>query len=111
MDYFAGESVRDIAEAGGTAVLYAQWKIQTYTIRYEANGGMGLMEDKAVNMDETVTLSPNKFVRENHKFTGWNTKPDGSGESYTDIAEITNIGGAGQTVTLYAQWIIQLMES
>ena len=84
--------------------------MKPYTIRFEANNGMGLMEDMTVNMDETVTLSPNGFVRENHKFTGWNTKPDGSGESYADIAEITNLGGAGQTVTLYAQWIIQLMD-
>ena len=109
-DYSAGESVKDLAEAGETVTLFAQWKIQTYTIRFEANNGMGLMEDMTVNMDETVTLSPNEFVRENHKFTGWNTKPDGSGESYADIAEITNLGGAGQTVTLYAQWIIQLMD-
>ena len=109
-DYCAGESVKDLAKAGESVTLFAQWKIQTYTIRFEANNGMGLMEDLVVNMDETVTLSPNEFVRENHKFTGWNTRPDGSGESYADIAEITNIGGAGQTVTLYAQWIIQLMD-
>lgn len=109
-EYYAGESVKDLAKADETVTLYAQWKIQTYTIRFEANNGMGLMEDMIVNMDETVTLSPNGFVRENHKFTGWNTKPDGSGESYTDIAEITNIGESGQTVTLYAQWIIQLLD-
>ena len=109
--YGAGESVKDLTGSGNTVTLYAQWKIQTYTIRYEANGGMGIMSDQTVNRGENAMLNPAEFVRENYKFTGWNTKPDGSGEKFASEEEIRDIAGAGETVTLYAQWIIQLKES
>lgn len=108
--YSAGESVKDLEGSGKTVTLYAQWKAQTYTIRFEANGGMGVMDDQTVGRGDTATLAPNEFTREFYKFKGWNTKPDGSGENYSSEEEIRDLAGAGQTVTLYAQWIIQLQE-
>lgn len=55
-------------------------------------------------------LSKNTYTRTGYEFQGWNTKPDGSGVSYEDQAEIYNLSGenydeaGGGTVTLYAQW-------
>lgn len=50
-------------------------------------------------------LNNNTYVRENYEFVGWNTRPDGSGISYADGAEIINLTSEeGGTVTLYAQW-------
>ena len=108
--YAAGESVKDLEVSGKTVTLYAQWKIQTYTIRYEANGGMGVMPDQIADRGVTVKLTPNEFTRENYKFRGWNTMPDGSGENYSSEDEIMDLADSGRTVTLYAQWIIQLKE-
>lgn len=60
-------------------------------------------------------LTENGYSRTGYVFAGWNTRPDGSGTSYEDKAEIYNLCSAdwqdrttwgedqGQ-ITLYAQW-------
>ena len=45
-------------------------------------------------------LNKNPFVRSNYTFKGWNTKADGTGESYTDEQEVNLTGD----IILYAQW-------
>lgn len=82
----------------------------------------GLMDDsfhmynnEDVYRGEQITpiarLSKNVYKRKGYAFTGWNTKPDGSGTSYVDCAEILNLSvydyrqdNERGTVTLYAQW-------
>lgn len=56
-------------------------------------------------------LSKNQYYCNGYIFTGWNTKPDGSGDSFADEAEIynltpydCNVDGDLGIVTLYAQW-------
>ena len=56
-------------------------------------------------------LSKNTYARVGWRFAGWNTAPDGSGESYADEAEILNLcaedyqpGEDSGTVYLYAMW-------
>lgn len=61
-------------------------------------------------------LTKNNYTRIGYLFTGWNTAPDGSGDSYADEAEICNLATADHrdrttwtdrdngSVTLYAQW-------
>jgi len=58
-----------------------------------------------------TTLTKNSYTRVGYAFTGWNTKPDGSGTHYEDFAEIFNLSlydykvdPERGTVTLYAQW-------
>ena len=69
---------------------------------------------------QTVTpvthLTENNYTKEGYVFIGWNTKPDGSGVSFTDSAEIYNLSNVdwrdestwtekdNGTITLYAQW-------
>ena len=69
---------------------------------------------------QTVTpvthLTANSYTRTGYVFTGWNTKPDGSGRTFADKAEIYNLSAADWndrstwtaeddgTITLYAQW-------
>ena len=53
----------------------------------------------------TVELTKNSFTRTGYTFTGWNTKKDGSGKSYSNGASVKNLTTAdGKTVTFYAQW-------
>jgi hypothetical protein len=55
-------------------------------------------------------LIKNTYHRTGYEFTGWNTKPDGSGQWYADSQEILNlttenfVDGVSGLVTLYAQW-------
>lgn len=69
---------------------------------------------------QTVTpvthLTENNYTKEGYVFIGWNTKPDGSGVSFSDSAEIYNLCNVdwrdestwtetdNGTITLYAQW-------
>ena len=83
-------------------ILYAQWKkIEIYyTITFNGNGGSGSMSTMTVNASSSVTLPSNKFTQSGYSFTGWNTKADGIGTSFTDGQTITPSGN----LILYAQW-------
>ena len=76
------------------------------SLRYDANGGSGEMPE--VNSDGVIdiNLPENRFLAPADQealyyiFAGWNTQPDGKGESYQpgDNAEFR------EDTTLYAQW-------
>ena len=80
--------------------LYAQWTAITYKVSYDANGGSGAPGEQTKTHGVTLILSTVQPTRYGYKFTGWNTKADGSGTSYAAGASYT--GNAA--LTLYAQW-------
>lgn len=83
---------------------YDDDKITQYTVKFNSNGGSGNMNDMTVQRDTNTNLTTNTFAKTNCHFTGWNTKADGSGISYSDKQTINNITNADETITLYAQW-------
>ena len=85
-------------------VLYAVWKVNTYTIKYDENGGTGSMANVIYSYGESKKLTKNTFTKEGYTFIGWNTDKDATGVLYTDEQEVSNIGKAGETITLYAIW-------
>lgn len=95
------QSVSDLAKTDGTTVnLYAQWKENTYTVKYDANGGTGTMSDSIYTYGIFRSLSANTFVRDGYTFKYWNTKADGTGVNYTNSQSIS----IAENMTLYAQW-------
>lgn len=104
--------------------------INRYRVKYEMNltgedwGWGGYMEDsihmynnsteyEGVTVTPIKNLSDNCYWRIGYTFNGWSTKPDGSGASYTDGAEIFNLTAENWsgddddftgTIVLYAQW-------
>ncbi len=87
----------------GTVKLVAQWTANTYTVKYNANGGTGSMDDSTHTYEVYSNLTLNTFVRPGYTFTGWNKKADGSGKSFTDGQEVYRALAEG-SITLYAQW-------
>lgn len=65
---------KNLANGNATVNVYPQWKINTYTIGYDGNGGYGSMDVQSVNWQETFVLLDNKFKREGYKFVGWNVQ-------------------------------------
>ena len=68
--------------------------------------GQQYVTDKGATVRNTYTAqgySSTPPVRIGYTFTGWNTKPDGSGTSYKDGDSIGPLA-AGVEVILYAQW-------
>ena len=71
-----------------------------YTVKYDANGGTGEMADQEISYNVGTNLTANTFTKNAYNFNNWNTKADGSGDTYTNEQSVTNIGNN----TLYAQW-------
>lgn len=87
--------------AGGT--FYAGWKANDYSVKFDANGGSGTMDNESMTYDTAKDLTSNSFTHAGYTFAGWNTKADGTGTAYADKASVKNLTESG-TVTLYAQW-------
>ena len=94
-----GKTVRNLATEG-TVTLYAQWKANTITVRFYANGGTGSMSNQVMTYDVPAALSANAFYRDGYTFAGWKT---GAGTIYTDGQVVENLALKG-VVNLYAQW-------
>ena len=93
-----------VAEADATyTAQYSSTARVFYTITFNANGGAGEMAAQTFEVGIDTALNANTFTRENYKFTGWNTEPDGSGATYADEGAILELTG---DMTLYAQWQI-----
>lgn len=94
--YKAGQEV-SLTE---NTVLYAQWKINSHFITFDANGGRGVMEKQAVKFETSVKVNGCGFLKTGYTFNGWNTKADGTGKAYAAGGEIS----LSEDITLYAQW-------
>ncbi len=77
---------------------YYIWNVITVT--FNANDGVGTMDQQTVGAGKEFTLNTNTFTRDGYEFSGWNTAADGSGTAYGDGEEIT----LNVDTTLYAQW-------
>lgn len=82
-----------------STLLYAVWG--TNTVTFEANGGSGTVAAQASTTSRA--LNPNLFTRTGYLFAGWNTAPDGSGQSFAQNAWYP-FSLAEKSLTLYAQW-------
>lgn len=105
-----GSKVSSTTTIGANNItIYAQWKPIYYKIAFDPNGGIfdenDPMWDIIPSYDMEVKLTKNKFTRVGYKFNGWNTKPDGSGVSYSDEQTVKNLTSVDSTtIMLYAQW-------
>ena len=105
---FSGEKIEEISATDtGDKKYWAKWTANSYTVGFNANGGDGTMTNQSFTYDVVQALSANAFTRTGYTFTGWNTTAEGTGTSYEDEKEVSNLTPtANATVTLYAQWKI-----
>ena len=89
--------------------LYLMLYQTDYLVKYDKNQPAkashkvtGTMEDSTFPVQGSSPLPANQYSLEGWRFTGWNTKPDGTGTRYADQEDITF--GNWDTITLYAQW-------
>ena len=89
-----------------SVTLYAHWTPITYTVKFNGNGSTsGSMSNMSMTYDTAKTLTANSFKKTGYSFTGWNTKADGSGTSYTDRQSVKNLTSTnGAVINLYAKW-------
>ena len=96
--YSAGGSYTDNADV----TLYAVWQYnpETYTIRYDANGGTGAPARQTKTYGVSLTLSAVKPTRAGYEFLGWATSRNATTSEYAPGERYTDEAG----VTLYAVW-------
>ena len=92
--------------AGGTYTrnesntLYAVWQANTYTIKYNANGGSGAPSNQTKTHNKTLILSSTKPTRTNYNFEGWSTSSTATSAKYPAGGSYTD----NKAATLYAVW-------
>lgn len=90
---------------GAVVVLKAAWQNGEYKVIFDANGGSGTMPDQAFNCGQSKKLNENEYEKKGYTFIGWNTRPDGSGQSYGERESVSFPNQThGSTVTLFAIW-------
>ena len=89
----------------GAKEFMAHFTPNKYRVKFNGNGGRGLMDEQEYTYDHEQRLPANQFKKKNYKFKGWNTESDGTGTSYTDEQLVKNLTAENDgVVTLYAQW-------
>ena len=86
--------------ANAAATLYAVWKANTYTVKYNANGGTGAPANQTKTYGKAITLYSTKPTRTNYNFKGWGTSASATTVAYAAGASYTANAG----ITLYAIW-------
>lgn len=89
----------------GTANYSATFRSNTYTVKFNANGGSGTMTSLSSTYGQNATLSANGFSRPGYAFLGWMTSADGTSAAYSD-GQTLNIpfSESSGTLNLYARW-------
>ena len=111
--YTAGNGFRLVADPKSnpvnTSVLYAQWRINRVTLKFNPNGGTGGYPDITVDAFTTVTIPADakepKVQRPGFRFTGWAMKPTpGAGDTILSPGKGTVSMPDQGSITVYAQW-------
>jgi uncharacterized repeat protein (TIGR02543 family) len=96
----------------GSITLYPKWKAApasaqktetkpaavNYTVTFHRNGGTSAEIPKVTAAANSKVTLPKSPTRPNYTFTGWNTKADGSGDSFTANTVVK------ANIEVYAQW-------
>ena len=76
-----------------------------FTVRFNANGGSGIMSDQSFTYGTAQALTANAFTRDGYTFAGWVTNADDA-KAYDDKQSVSNLAIAnGAIVMLYAVWV------
>lgn len=133
---FTGNMVTSTTGRRDTIKIYAKWTANVYKIVYESNVDYtaskivgansdtlisGNMTPSLVKYDAAVKLPKPGYTSSMLVFTGWNTKADGSGNTYSNQATVKNLRkgidastdievtsdtamDGDKIIRLYAQW-------
>ena len=102
-----GDRIYGTTTFTSNTTLYAKWEANTYTIKFDANGGAGSMASIDAVYGVEKKLTSVGFSKSGYDFVGWSTSPEGSA-TYTNGDVVKNLcTEAKDSVTLYAQWKIK----
>ena len=106
--YLPGQTARNLTETNKAAVtLYAQWSPNAYLLLLDPNDGVTEASSQELIYNEAWVLPAEAGERQGYHISGWNTRADGKGRTYTPGKAVKNLTtkAAGQ-VTLYGKWAV-----
>ncbi len=87
-----------------TVALYAQWKVNEYTVVFDGNGAEGEDVKQLMTYDVAADLKENTFTRPGYDFSGWATTAKGKAV-HVDQKTVKNLTDKdGVEIRLYAVW-------
>ena len=104
--YQPGDKVKGlVADEGGEVILYAVWAANSYTIKFNANGGSPDPADIQAEYDETVYIPRSTPSRYGYNFLGWSLTSGSIAAAYKPGDKVKGlVADEGGEVILYAVW-------
>ncbi len=104
--YSNGQSVSKLTTTNnGTVTLYAKWTANTFTIKFDANGGSGSIADKTCTYDQDCILpGQSGLTKSGFVLKEWVYHNNYDSPHYSIGHNIKNIVTSG-TITMSAMWL------
>ncbi len=128
-DATGGQLITSNVSFDRNTTIFAHWKSNKYTIKYDINDGSGIlvpyneltqrkisktdssyenMPDQVVQTNTQITLNKNKYYKDGenyqvYEFAGWAETPIGN-VKYSDEQSVNNLTSPGNTKVLYAKF-------
>lgn len=106
---YGGENAATAVRTGEPYHAYVRIQPRTIIVQLDANGGALsgtslLSRELPQDENNAFTFSgAGQPIRAGYRFAGWNTRSDGSGQSYTE-GQAYAVDGTVDSITLYAQY-------
>ena len=109
--YSTGSPFNHLPDTDGEIIHFnAQWKPNTVSISYDANGGTGTMAGATYTYDGSLFAyllpgADGSFSKEGYRFIGWCENADGSSDIMPEGSQYSlDFTKGNQDITLYAIW-------
>lgn len=77
---------------------------KSYTVKYDPNGGEGVMHDSIHIHGSAQNLSIPKFTKKGYSIVGWTTNRESGAIEFLPSGKVTDLAESGSSITLYAIW-------
>jgi uncharacterized repeat protein (TIGR02543 family) len=112
LGWFTSEGTQVTAQSVFTenTALHAEWVLEDsfYTVSFAGGGGTGVMSPDVFLIGEPKAIKLNQYVRTGYTFAGWDVVPGGQNPVYYDGQVVVDLGSAGDMITLYAVWTVNV---
>lgn len=89
----------------GATTFYGNWIENSYTLKFNANGGESILPDVKLYYTQNYTLPDSGVGKAGYHLVGWNANAAGTSTSYTLGQTVSKLNSAVDgTKTLYAVW-------